>query len=1199
MLDRILLIIMLMVASLSASAQSAKLFTKLTPDQCGVRFKQRSSVIKISVDSMSKINSMVPGCGVAIGDFTGDGRPDLVFSSFAGCGFYRNDGDLRFTDVTDSTGIPNDSLHFSSGLNLIDIDADGDLDLFIARWQNACRLLINDGRGHFTEQAEKYGLNYRDENVHSVFFDYDKDGLLDCYIVTYSNWYAAREVHMRTPDSVIAQRSLERQMAGRVTPHYQAGEKSNFEVEVSLLNSTEERHGGRTDHLFRNMGNGRFEDATYNAWISDRGMGLSATVSDINLDGWPDIYVANDFNSTDLIYMNNGDGTYAEKMKYMTRRASLYSMGSDVADLNGDGLVDIITTDMLPRSHVRRITNGGGSTGDFSIYNPTHDSNQIVRNMVQLNRGLNLFSDIGYMTGMAATDWSWACLMQDYDLDGLTDVFIANGYSADVTNQDSVYNINRSQLEAMAITDALREPNNVFRQTAPLRFSEVGPDWGLNDTSVTFGAAYGDLDNDGDLELVVPNYDSVAYIYRNNAREQGLGGYLALRFHGKDFNPAGLGAKVRVVAGGKSHYRENYPVRGFQSRMDDKMIVGLGNASIVDSVIVEWTDGTSQVLTEQPTNSTIDLFHANAVQDPRKHFVLYRPEETIFRQATDTLGLNFVHYENYFDDFKRYRLMPTRVSWGGPAVAVADVTGDGLEDVVFGHSKGYSTAIYAQTAAGKFAKFDAGMNGVDTTYETQAMLLVDIDGDKDRDLICAGGGAEFATTWKERELCVYINNGKGQMTRTTSTLPSVSTNATTLNACDFDSDGDMDLFIGGGVATDLYPYCERSYLLSNDGKGAFTDVTASVAPGLEFPGIVRAALWSDVDNDDRMDLVVVGEWMPLTIFRNTASGFVNVTSSLGLDSTSGWWFSVTGADVDNDGDIDYICGNLGENSRYHPTKENPLEIFAADFDDNGSVDPLITYWVDGTRYLVRDRVTIFSQMPTLNRRFNNFNDFATTPFANVVDSQLVDTCFHRFAHTLQSTVFLNNGSRGFSAIPLPMEAQISPVMGIETMDLNDDSAIDMVIVGNMYGAESDIIRYDAGKGLVLFGLGDGNFRPVSPVVSGFVSQYDTRGLVSVKRGGSKEDPTVTFVTAVNQGKATTYTIGRGVTKNLKVVSVDPSSSASFMVKLGDKVRKVEPYCGSSYRSQTSCNLVLPNNAVILTGKQSPKSGSKQIRGKKS
>lgn len=1183
MRDRILLIIMLAVASLSAAAQNAKLFTKLSPDQCGVRFKQRSSVIKISVDSMSKINSMVPGCGVAIGDLTGDGRPDLVFSSFAGCGFYRNDGELTFTDVTDSIGIPNDSLQFSSGLNLIDIDADGDLDLFIARWQNSCRLLINDGRGHFTEQAEKYGLNYRDENVHSVFFDYDRDGLLDCYILTYSNWYAAREARLS---------------AGGVPPDNQASAKSNIGVEEPLLNSTEVRHDGRTDHLFRNMGNGRFEDVSHTAGISDRGMGLSATVADIDLDGLPDIYVANDFNSTDLIYMNNGGGTYAEKMKYMTRRASLYSMGSDVADLNGDGLVDIITTDMLPRSHVRRITNAGGSMGDLSIYNPTHDSNQVVRNMVQLNRGLNLFSDIGYMTGMAATDWSWACLMQDFDLDGLTDVFIANGYSADVTNQDSVYNINRSQLEATAITDALREPNNVFRQIAPLRFSEVGPDWGLNDTSVTFGAAYGDLDNDGDLELVVPNYDSVAFIYRNNAREQGLGGYLALRFHGKDFNTSGLGAKVRVVAGGKSHYRENYPVRGFQSRMDDKMIVGLGNALIIDSIIVEWTDGTSQVITEQPINSTADLFQTNAVRESRKYFGLHRPEVTLFREATDSLGLNVVHNENYFDDFKRYRLMPTRVSWGGPTVAVADVTGDGLEDVVFGHSKGYSTAVYAQNTAGTFTKFDAGLNGVDTTYETQAMLLVDVDGDNDRDLICAGGGAEFATSWKERELCIYLNNGKGQMARTSTKLPAVSTNATTLNACDFDSDGDMDLFVGGGVATDQYPYCERSYLLRNDGKGAFTDVTATLAPDLLYPGIVRAALWSDVDNDDRMDLVVVGEWMPLTIFRNTPDGFANVTSPMGLDSTSGWWFSVTGVDVDNDGDIDYVCGNLGENSRYHPTKENPIEIYAADFDDNGSIDPLITYWVNGTRYLVRDRVTIFSQMPTLNRRFNNFNDFATTPFEKMVDPQIMDTCLHRSAHTLQSTVFLNNGARGFSAIPLPMEAQISPVMGIETMDLNNDNAIDMVIVGNMYGAESDIIRYDAGKGLVLFGEGNGSFRPVSPVVSGFVSQYDTRGLVSLKRGRSSGSPTVTFVTAVNQGRATTHTLEKTVAEGLKVIPVNPSSASSYLVKVGDKVRKVEPYCGSSYRSQTSCNLVLPRSAVILPGKQNPKSGPKHQQRRK-
>lgn len=1198
MYKRVLLMLLLTTASVAAFAQDAKVFTKLLPDQSGVTFTQRATEIRITVDSMSKINSMVPGCGVAIGDFTGDGRPDLVFSSFAGCGFFKNDGELTFSDITDSIGIPRDSLNFATGLNLIDIDADGDLDLFVARWQNTCRLLINDGRAHFTEQSAEYGLNYLDESVHSTFFDYDKDGLLDCYIVTYSNWYAAREAAQKVPDSVIQQQSLERQKSRRVEQRYQSEGRSNQEVAISLLSATEERHGGHTDRLYRNMGNGKFEEVSYNAWVLDRGMGLSATVSDMNLDGWPDIYVANDFNSTDLIYLNNGDGTFAESMKYMTRRASLYSMGSDVADLNGDGLPDIITTDMLPSNHIRRITNGSSGNGDVSIYNPTHDSNQIVRNMVQLNRGYNLFSDIGYMTGMAATDWSWACLMHDFDLDGLTDVYIANGYSADVSNQDYVYNMNRAQLKDIKLIAPLREPNMMFKQTSTLRFEEVGQQWGVNDTSATFGVAYGDLDGDGDADLVVPNFDDVVYIYRNNSRERNTGASIAINFHGKDRNTAGLGAKVRVVAGGASYYRENYPVRGYQSRMDDKMIIGLGKSQTIDSVIVEWMDGASQVLLDQPINTTIDLYQTNAMQGGTSYFVPARPDVTVFQDVTDSLGLNYMHFENYFDDFKRYRLMPTRVSWGGPTVAVADVNGDGLEDVVFGHSKGYSTAVFTQNPSGKFEKFDAGLQAVDTTFETQGMLLVDIDGDRDRDLICAGGGAEYALGDKERGVCIYINDGKGHMTKSSTALSAVSTNATTLNACDYDNDGDMDLFVGGGVATDLYPYCDRSYLLNNDGKGKFTDVTETTAPALREPGIVRAALWSDVDNDERMDLVVVGEWMPITVFRNTPTGFVNATSSLGLDSTTSWWYSVTGADVDNDGDVDYICGNFGENSRYHPTKELPVEIFAADFDENGSVDALVTYRVGEKTQLIRDRTTIFAQMPSLNRRFNDFNDFAKASITDIVDSEFLDTCFHKSVYSLQSAVLINNGSSGFSIHPLPLEAQISPILGIEAMDLNDDDAIDMVVVGNMYGAENDVLRYDAGKGLVLFGKGNGDFQPLSPVESGFVSQYDTRGLVSVRNVG-KSAPSVVLISAVNQNAATSYVLDKNVASRLKVVPVDPSSATSFTVKLGTGTRKVEAYCGSGYRSQTSCNLIYPKRGVVLPRKQQKKRmpGSKSLGAK--
>lgn len=1172
-------LVLLALFAAGTDLRSQKLFTRLPYSETGVEYRQIFNRINVSKDSMSRINTMVPGCGVAIGDFTGDGKPDLVFSSIVGLGFYRNEGNWKFTDVTPKIGYPNDSLQFSTGVNLVDIDADGDLDLFVARWQNTCRLLINDGKGGFTEQAAAYGLNFSDETVNSAFFDYDGDGLLDCYLVVYSNFYALVSVNKRN-DSIVGAESAERQRAGMSVPKFEA--ESGFGRDEQLqkfreMSPSELRHNGHTDKLYKNLGNGTFRDVSYESWIEDEGMGLSATVSDINLDGLPDLYVANDFNSSDLIYLNNGDGTFAESMMKMTRRASVFSMGSDIADLNRDGLPDIITTDMLPNNHFRRILNAGNN-GDMSIHNPTYDSNQVSRNMVQLNRGYNQFSDIGYMTNMAATDWSWACLMNDFDLDGLTDVFVANGYTSDLSNQDYIYNINLRQSGIIPQMGFLTEPNVMFRQRGNLDFEMVGEEWGVADTSTTFGAAYGDLDGDGDLDLVVANMDTVPFLYRNNAVEQKRGAFVCLTFKGAKGNTSGLGAKVRVVAGGASYYREQFLVRGYQSRMDDKMSIGLGAAQIIDSVIVQWPDGPVQVFTQQPVNTTIALDHANAAPAGVSPFQLSEVAKPLFTDASGTSGLNFRHSENYFDDFKRYRLMPTRVSWGGPAVAVGDINNDGLDDVVFGNSMGRSIATYVQTAPGSFAKSNVGLDGVDTTYETQTLVLIDIDNDGDRDLLVGGGGAEFAEDDVERGLRIYVNNGKGQMKRMMSGVPLISTNASTINACDYDADGDFDVFIGGGVEADKYPMPSKSYLLANNGKGVFTDVTDQVLPGVRTLGIIRSALWSDIDNDGRFDLLLNGEWMPLTILHNDGATFSNITEKAGLAGTTGWWYSLMGADVDNDGDMDYVAGNLGRNSRYQATTEHPIELWAADFDDNGSIDPLITWWFEGKRHLIRDRGKIFSQMPTLNRRFNEFVDFAVAPLEKVVDQELLDSCYHRAAVLMESVVLINDGTGRFTVRPLPVEAQISPILGIEAIDLNGDEWVDLVTAGNMYGAEDDVVRYDAGKGLVMFGKGDGTFTPVSLPESGFVTQFDARGLVSIRNPGKTDVPLI-LISAVNQDNAMTYL---PLVPDIQVQRVNPMKVTSVVFEVGTGKRRAEVYCGSAYRSQTSCNVLVPPGAVSGT-----------------
>ncbi len=1184
----------LVVAALPSHAQ--KLFTRILPEQSNVNFRHVFEKINISKDSLTRINSMVPGCGVGIGDITGDGKPDIVVSSFSGTGFYRNEGNFVFTDITSKIGYPEDSLQFTTGVNLVDIDADGDLDVFLARWQNTCRFLINNGDGTFVERASAYGLDLKDETVHSVFFDYDRDGLLDCYLVTYSNHYAMSRVNLRR-DSVIGAEAERKQRERLSIPTFKAetGNERNDKMQnLRDISATEMRHNGVADKLYRNLGNGTFRDVSYSSWIDDDGMGLSATVADINLDGWPDIYVANDFNSTDLVYLNNGDGTFAESMMRMTRRASVFSMGSDIADINGDGLPDIVTTDMLPENHFRRILNASNS-GDMSIFNPTYDSNQVSRNMVQLNRGYNQFSDIGYMTNMAATDWSWTCLIQDFDLDGVPEVFIGNGYTADISNQDYVYNINNQQRLNPPSIDYLREPNYMFKQRTPLDYYNVGYDWGVSDTSTTFGAAWGDLDGDGDLELIVPNMDSVVFIYKNNALEQKRGGVISFNFLGAGGNRGGLGAKVRVVAGGKAIYREHWLVRGYQSCMDTKMSVGVGTATIIDSVIVQWPDGPSQILTNLPVNSTHTLAYADASPTTSPLFRGPEPEKAIFTDATTTSGITFWHEENYFDDFKRYRLMPTRISWGGPAVAVGDVNNDGLDDVIFGARKGKNPVTYVQKTPGTFAVANVGLDGVDTTYESQAMLLIDIDGDKDRDLVIAGGGPEFSEDAPERGLRIYLNDGKGKLTRMLQGVPAISTNATTLNACDYDNDGDIDLFIGGGVETDKYPMPATSYLLDNNGKGMFTDVTMQRMPTVRNMGIIRTALWSDADNDGRFDLLLAGEWMPLTVMHNDGATFTDWTVKAGLKETTGWWYSVMGADIDNDGDMDYIAGNIGLNTRYRPTPEHPIEMFAADFDDNGSVDPLITWWYNGRRHIIRDRGKVFSQMPTLNRRFNDFIDFTISPVETIIgDTALMNSAYYKAARMMESVVLINNGNGTFAIRTLPAEAQISPVLGIEAMDLNNDALVDLVLTGNMYGAEDDVVRYDAGKGLVLMNQAGTAFAPLTIPESGFVVQFDARGLVSVRNPKSVQTPVV-LIAGVNQRNAMTYLPTQ---PTMKIYPVDPSKVTSGLFSVGTRQRKVEVYCGSAYRGQSSCHFfVPPGSSAVTTFYGTRKVGTAPIKAK--
>lgn len=1153
------------------------LFDRLSLDRTGVGFMPDTTTLPKTTLELKFINFMVPGCGVAIGDITGDGRPDLVFTSWSRVEFYRNEGDMRFTNITSTIGIPADSLVYSTGVTIVDINGDGKLDVFLARWQHPCRLLVNKGKGVFSEQAHAYGLDLNEETVHAVFFDYDKDDKLDAYLCVYSDYRQRVE----------------------------AGQQVSRDS--SRLTAAQSRQRGRPDHLYHNNGNNTFSDVTAAAGIRDDGMGLSATAADINLDGYADLYIANDFNIADVIYLNNKNGTFTAVQNSLIRRFSTFSMGCDIADFNNDGLPDIITTDMLPANHVRRITNAGAS-GDMSIYNPTYDSNQVTRNMLQVNRGANVFSDIGYQAGVAATDWSWACLMADFDNDGRKDIFIANGYMDDISNQDYVYNVGRVTT-TMPKPNFLREPNFMFRNDGDLTFTDVSKQWGIADTSASKGAAYADLDNDGDLDLVVANLDREPYIYHNTSVERGSPKAIRIQLKGTKGNPAGIGTKIRVVSGTTRQYLEQYPVRGYQSSVDATLLVAArGNdvptrssaitdqvTTMADTVFVEWPDGRTDVRTRVAGGTLLTFDHAKGRKAGGSTFALALDARPIFTSITATSGLAYTHRENYFDDFKRYRLMPTRTSWGGPAVAVGDINADKLDDVVYGASKGYQLSTFIQssslntdTTQRSSKNTTPGSNSntgfrplaqprlaADSVYEDQALLLVDIDGDGDRDLVVAGGGAEYDIDAPERGVRTYLNDGAGMFSPGPLTPSRVRTNATTLNACDFDRDGDVDLFVGGGVETDQYPLAAASYLLENDGKGRFTDVTDARIPGVKRIGMVRSALWTDIDADGAFDLIVAGEWMPLTVFRNIGGRFVNSTTECGLDSTSGWWYSLNGADIDNDGDVDYVAGNMGLNTRYQARPSSPIELYSGDFDDNGSTDALIVYTSDGKRRLVRDRPKIFAQMPTLNRRFNEYKQFASATIEDILDRGQLETSTHKVATEMRSSILLNDGKGHFTVKPLPDLCQISPVLGVEFLDVNSDNDIDLVLCGNVYGAEDDVVRYDAGKGLVLLGDGLGGFSPLSLPAGGFISPYDTRGLVTIKNPGNAKTPII-LATSVNNGISESFILSEP--SYVRVIEADPTRVTHAMVELGGRSRRVEIYCGSGYRSQSSCHLVVPVGA---------------------
>lgn len=1049
-------------------------FELISPEHSGITFS--NELVEDEVLNVLTFEYFYNGSGVGVGDFNQDGLEDLFFTSNMGeSGLYLNEGNFKFRDITPSSGISTIG-KWATGVSVIDINQDGWPDIYICfsgpygASNRENELYINNGDNTFTEQAKDYGLADSGYSVHAAFFDFDRDGLLDMYLLN--------------------------NMTDETGPNIIRKKRNNGE----MLN---------TDRLYRNNGNNTFSDVSTMAGITLEGYGLGVSIGDFNEDGWPDIYVSNDYLSNDILYVNQRDGTFIDKAAAAFRHTSYSAMGNDVADFNNDGKLDIIAVDMLPPDNFRQKLMFGKTSHERYRselaygYDP-----QFMRNTLQLNRGLGAdslprFSEIGQLAGVSATDWSWSALWVDLDNDGWKDLFITNGYPKDITNRDFVDykaglmrseqgNANFSQrlYEEIRGLEGAYLPNFIFQNSGDLTFQDKTEDWGITQAAYSSGAAYVDLDNDGKLDLVVTNTGSPVHVYKNNGLNEGDGNYLQVKLNGPPNNQEGIGSKLFVYANNTVQYFEHYITRGFQSSMTDRIHIGLGDAETVDSIRIVWPDDREQLLAKIQANQLLQIDYT-----PSEIKIISVREEGnnshLFSAMDSTLFPRFTHRETYFADFNVQPLLPHKLSQGGPGVAVGDINGDGLEDYFVGGAYNQSGSLFIQQTSGGF-KEQILITG-QKYEEDMGSLFFDADGDGDLDLYVVSGGNEFKTNSPYYQDRLYVNDGNGNFELDKDRLPANPASGSCVIAADFDRDGDLDLFVGGRLSPQNYPSPGSSQLLENRG-GKFVDVTEQRAPGLKDIGMVTSALWSDWDNDGWVDLIVVGEWMPVTVFKNVNGRFENQTEALNHTNTRGWWNSIIGTDLDQDGYIDYVLGNLGTNSRYKTSAKNPLQIHQHDFDANGTQEAIISYVQKGKRFPMHPRDDLFQQIPSLRRSFPSYKSYAEVSVNELFPAEIWRKVKTMTVDTFHSSILRNNQGISLTLETLPNEAQISPIYGIIAEDLNADGIPDLMITGNSFATEVLTGRYDASYGTVLLGHRTGTFtyHPTTPFAAG-----ETKGIASL------------------------------------------------------------------------------------------------------
>jgi hypothetical protein len=1092
----VLLVAVIAFDACTVGTEDRPIFKLLSPEQTGVTFA--NTIITDDSLNVQTDPYVYNGSGVAVGDIDNDGLPDIFFTgNMVSSRLYLNKGAMRFDDITERAGVT--TRRWATGVSMVDITNDGYLDIYVSvsgpEWtkaENRANLLfVNNRNRTFTEAAAQYGIADTGFTTHAAFLDYDRDGCLDLFLLNNSPKDFARSL-------------------------------------TSHPSGTRGMTPGSYNELYRNTCRGgmagTFTNVSREAGIlRTAGFGLGVVVADLNKDGWPDIYVSNDIQPPDVVYVNNRDGTFTDKAARWLKHTSFAGMGVDIADFNNDGWPDVLQVDMLPRTlSARKRMSGITTYGSLMESRRRGFRDDYTANALQLSNGLTkdgdiIFSDIAHLAGVAATDWSWSALFADFDNDGYKDIFISAGYPKAVNDLDYM----TAALAALRRNDTPRArrlledlpgyevSNGVFRNNGDLTFADKVKQWGMEQSGYSYGAAYGDLNNDGRLDLVVNNLNASPFIYESVAPIDDAHHYVQVRLVGEAprERTAGIGAQLTLTAGGNKQYVYYTPYRGYMSTMDDRAHFGLGRAQRVDSLEVQWPDGRYQVLTGLAVDRLLIVKQSDA--NNAKDGNTNHPKNTnhtnyLFELVDSRRGLKYKHQSDPPIDYGVQPLLPYAISRQGPPLAVGDVDGDALDDVFVGGAAGVPGKLFIQRKDSGFVESTLAQPWeADRAFEDWGAALFDANADGLLDLYVASGAYHLAPTSPLLQDRLYINRGDGRFARDARALPAMLTSTATVRAGDFTGDGRADLFVGGRLTPRKYPYPTRSYLLRNDG-GTFTDVTEEIAPELVSPGgMITDAAWIDFDGDGRLDLVTVGEWMPIHFYRNDGRALRNVTQSTQLPPLRGWWYSLAAGDFDNDGDPDLVAGNLGLNYSYTTSTDSRLGVYANSFTGNQTTDIVLAQTIGGTEYSVAGLAPLGREIYPTAVKFPTYGSFARASMRQLFSAEQLQRALHYGVDTFASIYLRNEGEGKFTSAALPNLAQISPIRAIIAQDVDGDGRRDLIVAGNLSDPEPNTPRADAGNGLWLRGDGQGHFGPVLPSESGFLAPLNVAGLALINTPGGR------------------------------------------------------------------------------------------------